>query len=99
MIFDNSDNRPILIGEKLNDKEIIYSKKIFEDVMSSKIKEPKQRYVSQTLYDAVVKAFDNEMEKRRKLGLPIIISRNGKIININPQAKWKKNDGKENLQH
>ncbi len=67
--------------------------------MSSKIKEPKQRYVSQTLYDAVVKAFDNEMEKRRKLGLPIIISRNGKIININPQAKWKKNDEKENLQH
>ncbi len=67
--------------------------------MSSKIKEPKQRYVSQTLYDAVVKAFDNEMEKSRKLGLPIIISRNGKIININPQAKWKKNDEKENLQH
>ena len=67
--------------------------------MSSKIKKPKQRYVSQTLYDAVVKAFDNEMEKRRKLGLPIIVSRNGKIININPQAKWKKNDKKENIQH
>jgi len=67
--------------------------------MTSKIKEPKQRYVSQTLYDAVVKAFDNEMEKRRKLGLPIIVNRNGKIININPQAKWKKNDEKENLQH
>ncbi len=85
--------------QKFDDKEIIYSNKIFEDVMSSKKKEPKQRYVSQALYDAVVKAFDNEMEKRRKLGLPIIISRNGKIININLQAKGEKNDEKENLQH
>ncbi len=97
MIFDNSGKRLILIGEKFDDNEIIYFNKIFEDVMSSKLKEPKQRYLSQTLNDAIVKAFDNEMEKRRKLGLPIIISRNGKIIDINPQPKSDKTDKKESI--
>jgi len=67
--------------------------------MTSKINEPKEDYISDELYKAVRKAFAKEMDKRRKLGLPIIISRNGKIININPQAKWGKNDEKENLQH
>lgn len=67
--------------------------------MSSKIKEPKEDYLSDPLYKAVRKTFAKEMDKRKKLGLPIIISRNGKIININPQAKWEKNDEKGNLQH
>ncbi len=60
--------------------------------MTSKIKEPKEDYLSDPLYQAVKKAFAKEMEKRRKLGLPIIISRNGKIIDINPQPKSGKID-------
>ncbi len=67
--------------------------------MTSKIKESKEGYLSDPLYKAVRKAFAKEMDKKRKLGLPIIVSRNGKIININPQAKWEKNDKKENIQH
>ncbi len=67
--------------------------------MTSKVKEPKEDYLSDSFYKAVKEAFTREMEKKRKLGLPIIISRNGKIININPGAKWEKNDEKENLQH
>ncbi len=67
--------------------------------MSSKIKEPKKDYLSDPFYKAVKEAFAREIEKRRKLGLPIIISRNGKVININPLVKWEKNDKKENIQH
>jgi len=99
MIFDNSKDEPILIAKKINGNEEIYSSNLFEDIMTSKINEPKEDYISDELYKAVRKAFAKEMDKRRKLGLPIIISRNGKIININPQAKWGKNDEKENLQH
>lgn len=65
--------------------------------MTSKVKEPKEDYLSDSFYKAVKEAFAREMEKKRKLGLPIIISRNGKIIDINPQPKSDKTDKKENI--
>ena len=99
MIFDNTKDEPILVAKKINDDENIYLNDLFDQIMTSKIKEPKEDYLSDPLYKAVRIAFAKEMEKRRKLGLPIIISRNGKIININPQAKWEKNDKKETIQH
>lgn len=67
--------------------------------MTSKVKEPKEDYLSDSFYKAVKEAFAREMEKKRKLGLPIIISRNGKIIDINPQPKSNNTDEKVNLQH
>ncbi len=99
MIFDNTKDEPILVAKKINDDGNIYLNDLFDQIMTSKIKEPKEDYLSDPFYKSVKEAFAREMEKRRKLGLPIIISRNGKIININPQAKWEKNDEKENLQH
>jgi len=41
----------------------------------------------------------NEMEKRRKSGLPIIINREGNIINITPHQKWEEANEKENIKH
>lgn len=99
MIFNNTKDEPILVAKKINDDGNIYLNDLFDQIMTSKIKEPKEDYLSDPFYKSVKEAFAREMEKRRKLGLPIIISRNGKIININPQAKWEKNDEKENLQH
>lgn len=92
MIFDNSKDEPILIAKKIYGNDKIYFNDVFEDIMTSKIKEPKEDYLSDPLYQAVKKAFAKEMDKRRKLGLPIFISRNGKIIDINPQPKSGKVD-------
>jgi len=97
MIFDNTKDEPILVAKKTNDDEDIYLNDLFDHIMTSKIKEPKEDYLSDPFYNAVKKAFAREMEKRRKLGLPIIISRNGKIIDINPQPKSDKTDKKESI--
>jgi len=99
MIFDNSKDEPILIAKKIKGNEDIYLNNLFEDIMTSKIKEPKEDYLFDPFYKAVKEAFAREMEKKRKLGLPIIISRNGKIIDINPQPKSNNTDEKVNLQH
>ena len=99
MIFDNSEDEPILVAKKINTNEDIYINEIFNKIMTSKIKEPKEDYLSDPFYMAVKKAFAREMEKRRKLGLPIIVSRNGKIIDINPQQKSGKADEKKKEQN
>jgi predicted ABC-type ATPase len=97
MIFDNTKDEPILVAKKINDDEDIYLNNLFDQIMTSKIKEPREDYLSDPFYKAVKEAFAREMEKRRKLGLPIIISRNGKIIDINPQPKSDKTDKKEGV--
>ena len=99
MIFDNSVDEPILVAKKINTNEDIYLNEIFNKIMTSKINETKEDYLSDPFYMAVKKAFAREMEKRRKLGLPIIVSRNGKIIDINPQQKSGKADEKKKEQN
>ena len=96
MIFDNSEDEPILVAKKIKDNQDFYLNDIFDHIMIFKIIEPKKEDLSDRFYLAVKKAFANKMEKRRKLGLPIIISRNGKIIDINPRSNVDKTKEKQN---
>lgn len=96
MLFDNTEHEPVLDAKKTDADVDIYLNNLFDHFMTSKIKEPKEKYLSDTFYKAVKEAFAREMEKRRKLGLPIIVMRNGKIIDLNPQPKPQKTEGKTN---
>jgi len=89
MIFDNSNDYPVLIAERFNNEETVYINNIFKKVMTSQIKEPKQSYRSKKICEAVERVWTKEMDRRRKLGLPIYVSINGKIIDLNPQPENK----------
>jgi len=93
MLFNNSEDEPVLVAKKIDVEVDIYLNNLFDHIMTSRIKEPKKKYFSDPFYKAVREAFAREMDKRRKLGLPIIVMRNGKIIDLNPQPKSLKTEG------
>ncbi len=55
------------------------------NVMKSEKNKPKQSYRSKKICEAVERVWAKEMDRRRKLGLPIIVYKDGKIIDLNPQ--------------
>ncbi len=57
-------------------------KKKFNKVMNQKVKEPKIKYSSDKITQAIKEAIDEELEKRKKLGLPIVVWKDGKVVHL-----------------
>ena len=51
-----------------------------ELIMKNKIQEPQQEYVADRMDAVVKKAVADELERKRKLGLPIVFGKDGKVV-------------------
>lgn len=82
-IYDNSYISIELIAEKGNDDRIkIYSANRFNKVMNQNVKEPEVKYSADKITQAMKEAIDEELEKRKKLGLPIVVWKDGKVVHL-----------------
>lgn len=95
-IYDNSFISAKLIAKKgINSNEEIFSFRTFHKIMNQKIKEPTEDYSSGSFEKVMKEAIEEELEKRRRLGLPIVIWKDGKIVNLTPEEFEILRDGRE----
>jgi predicted ABC-type ATPase len=82
-IYDNTFNEFRIIAFKEKTELIeIFQKKTTKKIMSYKVEEPKIEYVADKIDIGVKTAIAEELERRRKLGLPIVFGKDGKIITM-----------------
>lgn len=85
-IYDNSYITAQLVAKKeVNSDKKIFLTETFSKIMNQTIKEPSSDYSSDKIEKAVKEAIEEELEKRRRLGLPIAIWKNGKVVNLSPE--------------
>jgi predicted ABC-type ATPase len=82
-IYDNTFNRMHVVAIKENSELInILQSRQMKKIMSYKVEEPKSEYVADRIDIGVKTAIAEELERRRKLGLPIVFGKDGKIITM-----------------
>lgn len=82
-IYDNTFNDCKIIAVKEKSELInILQPNRMEKIMQYKIKEPTQEYLADKIDIGVKVAIADELERRRKLGLPIVFGKDGKIITM-----------------
>ncbi len=80
-IYDNTPAIPRLVAFKDVGRSVtMFLPKRMEKIMSSQVREPEEEYVPNKIDLAVKAAVADELERKRKLGLPIVIGRDGKVI-------------------
>ncbi|MBS4028735.1 MAG: zeta toxin family protein [Ignavibacteriales bacterium] len=80
-IYDNTFNKMHIVALKENSEliNILLSKQMKKN-MTYKVEEPKQEYIADKIDIGVKTAIAEELERKRKLGLPIVFGKDGKII-------------------
>ena len=57
-------------------------KKKFNKIMNQKVKKQEIKYSADKITQAIKEAIDEELEKRKKLGLPIVVWKDGKVVHL-----------------
>lgn len=80
-IYDNTYAEPRVIAAKESGEvaNVLFTRRM-ETIMKSRIHEPEGEYVADKIDLAVKAAIAEELERRRKLGLPIVFGKDGKIV-------------------
>lgn len=79
-IYDNSGETPRLVAVNDADGLQIAMQEKMEKIMTHKVKEPEPEYLPDAIDRAVQRAIAKELDRKRKLGLPIVIGRDGKVV-------------------
>ena len=57
-------------------------KKKFNKIMNQKVKKQEIKYSADKITQAIKEAIDEELEKRKKLRLPIVVWKDGKVVHL-----------------
>ena len=80
-IYDNTYAEPRVIAASEDGSLVnVLLPQRMELIMKNKIQEPQQEYVADRMDAVVKKAVADELERKRKLGLPIVFGKDGKVV-------------------
>ncbi len=79
-IYDNTYAEPRLIATKESGEPKVVLQHRMDRIMSYKVQEPQVEYIADAVDLAVKSAIAKELERKRKLGLPIVFGKDGKVI-------------------
>ncbi len=80
-IYDNTHTRPFLVAYKnIGGDVTVMDRERMEKIMKGEVREPEQEYVANRIDRAVYEAVAEELERKRKLGLPIVIGAGDRVL-------------------
>jgi hypothetical protein len=80
-MYDNTSRDPEAIAiQGVGEAEKVFLKQRFEAIMSLKVRELKAEYIPDQVDLAVKAAIAEELDRKRKLGLPMVFGIDGKVV-------------------
>ena len=79
-IYDNTYAEPRLVATNESGKPIILLHHNMESIMNYKVQEPQAEYVVDSVDRAVIAAVAKELDRKRKLGLPIVVGGGDRVL-------------------
>jgi hypothetical protein len=80
-IYDNTHTRPFLVAYKnIGGGVTVMDRERIEKIMKGEVREPEQEYLANRIDRAVEEAVAQELERKRKLGLPIVVGAGDRVL-------------------